>query len=497
MAHVKTSSSAHWKEPALVGGVSWAIQLLLMGPCLNGRFFCDDWQFLLADPCRMIGQAFLVPSPYDLYRPLQLLAIAASQCWLGPGTLPIHLLVALFHAVTCVIVWRVTQAWVGSRLAAWLAVAMLSVSQLSITAVAGNDTLSLVMGTWAGVLAFWLLSSGSRYSGILSLAALLIALLSKESSIGYSVGLICWGAWRAVDPRTRATGLLVSTGALALTVVYLLWRGHVTGWTPGLDPNPGFQFGPQVITHLAMLLLPMFLPSSTTWTFLTVQSGHRLLPALALLASIACWLVVLRSAALQVGTRRSGALLALSVSGLIAVLPLRRVSELYAYAALPGLAILFGVAVFGLMARHDRRRLLVGLAVVLWLAGQAFFASEKAVQMYANGESAAVLARGVRAAAATWPHGAKVVMVDDVDPRTQYSLFRMTGGRLLPPEEVARVAGRTDISAVFAPASCVVGADTAIVLLGYARGQVRSRTLASASADTLTLGAIKALALGP
>jgi hypothetical protein len=497
MAHVKAPSSTSWKEAALVWVVSWSVQLLLMGPCLNGRFFCDDWEFLLADPCRMIGQAFFVPSPYDLYRPLQLLAVAASQCWLGSGTLPIHLLVALFHAATCVIVWRITQAWVGSRLAAWLAVALLTVSQLSITAVAGNDTLSLVMGTGAGVLAFWLVSRGSSHSVVPSLAVLVIALLSKESSIGYSMGLIGWGVWRAADPRTRAAGVLTATGALVLTAVYLLWRGHVTGWTPGLDPNPGFQFGPQVVTHLAMLLLPVFLPSSTTWTFLTVQAGHRLLPALAVLASVACWLIVLRSAVRQVGARRSAALLALSVSGLIAVLPLRHVSELYAYAALPGLAILFGVAMFGLLARHDRRRLLIGLALVVWLAGQAFFAREKAGQMYANGESAAALARGLRTAAATWPHGSKVVMVDDVDPRAQYSLFRMAGVRLLPPEEVGRVVGRADISAVFAPASCVVGADTAVVLLGFARGQVRSRTLAPVSADTLTLGEFKALALGP
>lgn len=497
MARVKTPSTVIWKESALVGAVSWSVQLLLMGPCLNGRFFCDDWEFLLADPCRMLGQAFLVPSPYDLYRPLQLLAIAASQCWLGSGTLPIHLLTALFHAGTCVIAWRITHAWVDSRIAAWLAAAMLMVSQFSISAVAGNDTLSLVMGTWAGLLAFWFLSRGSRYSGILSLGALVIALFSKESSIGYSVALIGWGAWRATDPRTRATGLLISTGALVVTVAYLLWRGHVTGWIPGLDPNPGFQFGPPLVTHLAMLLTPVFLPASTTWTFLTVQSGHRLLPALALLASVACWLVLLRWVVLQVGMKRSGALLALSVSGLAAVLPLKRVSELYAYAALPGLAILFGVAIFGRMAGHDRRRLVTGLAVVAWLAGQAVFAREKAAQMYANGESATELARGVRTAAATWPRGSKIVMVDDVDPRTQYSLFVMAGARLLPPEEVGRVSGRADVSAVFAPASCVVGADTAIVLLGYVGGQVRSRTLAPTAADTLTLAEFKALALGP
>lgn len=484
---------ANWMESILVLLSAWATQLLILGPCLGGRFFADDWEFLLDDPCREVGRAFMVMSPYDLWRPLQLVAIAASQCWFGSGTQAVHLLVAFIHALTCTLVWRITrQRW--GRLAAWLAVAMLSVSQFSIPAVASNDTLSLVLGTCAGVVALWAMVSASQRAVWVALGSLGIALLSKESSIGYSLVLAGWGAWRALDPRTRATGLLVSVGAISMTVLYLVWRGHITGSIPGFQPDPRIHLGPQVFTHLGMLLVPVLLPCSTTRVFLELQQGNKLLPTLAVLFAVSSWLVLLRSAVIRIGVGGLLMLSVLSVSGLIAVLPLRHVSELYAYAALPGLSVLFGVATATGMASPGRRRILISVVVVGWLATQAALSHEKASQMYANGERAAELARNVLASASMWPHGAKVVMLDDVDARTQYSLFEMAGFRLLPPEELRRVTGRADINPALEPASSLVGADTAVVLLSSVRGRIESRVLPDSPAATLSLRQLRSLA---
>ncbi len=489
---VKANRRAKWLESIVVLLSAWATQLWILGPCLRGRFFADDWEFLLEDPCRELGQAFLVMSPYDLYRPLQLVAIAASQCWFGPGTQPVHLLAAFIHAVTCTFVWRIARERWG-RLAAGLAVAILSVSQFSIPTVASNDTLSLILGTCAGVLALWFMASASRYSAFVALGSLVIALLSKESSIGYSLVLIGWGAWRALNPRTRAAGLRLSIGATLLTAVYLVWRSHITGSIPGLQPDPRIHVGPQVLTHLGMLLVPVFLPCSTTWTFLNLQAGHWLLPALAIFVAAGIWLVLLRMAAIRMGVGPMSGLLALSVSGLVAVLPLRHVSEIYVYAVLPGLSILFGIAIARGLASRGRGRIPIGLLAVAWLATQAALSREKAGQMHANGERAAELAASVRTLAATWPRGAEVVMLDDVDPRTQYSLFRMAGFRLLPQEALARVTGRADIRPVFEPASCIPGGDTAVVLLSLARNKLDSRMLAAPSVDTLSLRQLRAL----
>lgn len=430
--------------------------LVVLGPVLTGPFFSDDFQFVLDDPTRHVLGSFGELHPYRLYRPLQLSIIALSQTLFGETTLPVRIVAMAVHLALIALILRAFGRLGLSLAAASAATLWLASSQLLPPAVGGNDTISLVLGTFFGSLAAWWLwpvpARGVRERRLgYALVAYTLALLSKESSLGY---LPVLAALLAVPPRESARrAVLVALALSGVTVGYLLLRQSLGAEGPRFGPDGNWTFGTNLLVNAVQLGITSLLSVSTVDVFTGVMRkewGVVLLAGAGLLALaiiVGAGLGPRRIFGLAIGT-------VLSLAVLAPVLPMRHVSELYAYALLPPAALLVGVGVGGAWSRGGTgRRAGLVLVLVLLVLGQADAARRKSRDMARNGHVAGPLLGQLIAVARHLPSGGTLILVEPEPARPQYSVYHMDGFRLTPPEEIVRLSGRKDLHVLQLPAN--------------------------------------------
>lgn len=443
---------------------AFLLSLVVLGPVLDGPFFCDDFHFALDDPPRHVLGSFGELHPYRLYRPLQLSIVALSQTIFGSTTLPVHVATLGVHLALVALVLRMAGSLGWSPIATTATVLWLSASQLLPPAVGGNDTISLVLGTALGSLAAWWLwpvpARGECPRRIpYALLAFALALLSKESSLGALPVLL---TLLAVPPREPARGTVPAAIALVgIAAGYLALRASLGADGPRFGPGGDWMAGVNVPVNAIQLIVAALLPMSTVDVFSAVvrQEWSTVLLAAAALLAVAVLLLA------GPGARRVPVLLgalAVSLAAVAPVLPMKHVSELYAYGLLPPVALALGAAVGGLWSRSGRLRR-IGLAGALagLLLLQADAAWRKSRDMAENGRRAGPLMARLIRAAMEQPHGGTLVLVEPVHARPQYSVFQMDGFRLTPPEEIVRLSGRSDLRVIHLPADAPLRAQPA------------------------------------
>lgn len=447
------------------------LTVLMILPVINGQLFCDDFNFRLDHPREAIVGSLVRLHPYRLYRPLELSVVALSQTLVGRDTWPVHLASIMVHLGLVALGLHACRRWRASGRVLVLFALLMSVSQLLPSAVGGNDTISLVMGTFFGCLALWCFwpaahRGGERHSTI-GLAALALSLLSKESSLGYvpvmaALSLVEWRpAARSLDgpgserpPAGHHAAVLtpegwIRIGAIGLvTTVYLLWRGHVGAEGPRFDGTGAWAVGLNIPANLAMLWSAALLPVSTIEVFTGAVERRWLWPATGVLLAGGFVAAVLRG----FGRSSVRALLPGGVAASITVSPVLfrgHVSELYAYALLPGVAMAGALAMDRLLA-EERRAVRIAVSVLLgvMLLSQAAGTIDKSRRMAANGAAAARQMEELLALARTMPTGGCLVLLDPPSVRPQYSVFCMDDFRLTPVEEVQRLSGRHDLRVI-------------------------------------------------
>lgn len=427
--------------------------LALIGPVLSGRFFADDWELYLPHPAPHILRSFLEPSPYDLYRPLQLSLIALSNTLFGPTTLPVHLLNLVCHVLVALLVTRVLRGMGAGHAAAGLGGGYVIVSQLACSAVGGNDTISLTMSVLFGSVSLWWMSGLGRppRPGV-SCVAFALALLSKESALGYLplLSALAWRTGRGLAVRPPWARLALIGAPTAITLLYLGWRSHVGASTPLFHADPRMQLGANIPRNLAQLGLAALVPVPTTWIYTGATLHRWLWPALGALSA------VLLATFLAVGVRSGigrGRAWVWGLAGLVSIaptLPLRHVSELYAYSLVPVLGVLFGLAAGSVVERADRlaRRLGACSLLVVVLGGNALSSRWDASAMNRNGEYSGRLLERILGRIRAMPHRSTLVLVDPKLDAPNYSEFQMKGfrGAALSPEQFFRLTGRRDVA---------------------------------------------------
>jgi hypothetical protein len=143
-----------------------------------------------------------------------------------------------------------------------------------------------------------------------------------------------------------------------------------------------------------------------------------------------------------------------------ALLPLRHVSELYAYAVLP----LVGVAIGFAAARPPNRtpaRVGCVLLLALLVGSNAVAARARAAGMDENGRRAATLLADLAERLRNLPANATVALVDPKRDRPNYSVFRVRGFLLVSDSVIARTAHRPDLRIVRVAAGEPLPADAA------------------------------------
>jgi len=447
---------ARRSESALLAACALAFALLglaLLGPVLDGGFFADDWELWLAAPREYLARAFFETRPYENYRPLQGLLVALSQTLFGRTTLPTHLVNLALHVALAVLVTRAVLGVGVSRTGAVLAGLYVCVSQLAASAVGGNDTMSLTLGTLAGSAAlFWLAPfPGVRARPGAAAAAFAVSLFAKESSLGYLpiLALLMWLHFRA-EPNGARKAVTWTLVLAAVAVGYLALRAQAGGTLPDVASGEQMQVGTNVLRNLALLSVASVIPLPTTQVFLGAAAREWAWPIAGGLSAVAvvaflCW-----------GSVRAGklpwlaAFCAAAICVLGPVLLLHHVSELYAYAVLPFVALAFGWSAGALLTRDgSRARRVTAAAVVAFaLSANAWAQHQDARGMAESGGAAGALMTQLLDRLRSLPADSVAVLVDPPGLPPNYSVFRVTGflGVWLTKRQVREMTGRDDVS---------------------------------------------------
>ena len=210
-------------------------------------------------------------------------------------------------------------------------------------------------------------------------------------------------------------------------------------WMLGRTDAPSLSFGElryqlklgaNIPANFALLALAVLLPGSNVWFVEAYRAGDMGPVALMIAGAVtlAAWTVV----GIVFSTRRLRGFAWLACAMLVIgpLLPLNHVSELYAYAAMPMLALAFGIAAEGWQERARgivRPAWVAFLIVLAVLHGVAI--ADKARLMKRNGSEATRLMARVEPWVAQVPdHGALRLVHPDSLARG-YSVYRLDGFR--------------------------------------------------------------------
>ncbi len=418
------------KRGALQLAAAVALVLVLYGPGLNGQRYGDDLGFLAPASVHHPFFHFVGPHPHHpWYRPIEATVITLAQQTVGYATWPVHGLVFWLHALLALGVARAVLKLGFSGPQAAVAAAFLIVCQTAVLAVEGNDTVSQVLGALAGNAALWWFYQLLRRDGAAPpgregsacVVCLAVALWSKESSVGYLVGLTLLALMVRPGPgRVRRRALACWLSAAVLTAAYLLVRRQITAFGPSFgEGGYNLHLGLNVPLNAAGLLAVALLPISTV-TMYDWATAHWW-PGLAA-AGLATLLVLV---VVVVGWWRNGrarlgfGLLVMAVCGLLPTILLNHVSELYAYGALPALSILVGV---GLGRELGRARPVATTLMVVFLLVHAAGTQQKVALMVDNGRRATALIEQLRPLARELPPQGRLALFSPPRQRI-YSAF--------------------------------------------------------------------------
>lgn len=441
---------------------------LIYAPALTGWYYLDDFEFMFARPGEHWWQAFFKPNPWvpAYYRPLEASLLSLQQLLVGDQTWPCHLLQWIMHILVAAITYTACRDIGGRRVQAWLAALFVAVAQVAAQAVAGVDTISQVGATLGTLAAAWAmfrttacLQQPPRLSSgwyILALAGMTFGLLMKETAAAALLILIIMIGIAVLRPgsagsRASRAGTLVKTSLPILGVFGLYWLAR-SAIVVGTSQEGRYGLSPRhMLRNLVELFGATFLVTSPH-RLLLWWHGNRIMLAVAMLASVVLVLAVLA------GLRRNrlvgtALLVGAALCAIAPVAMLMHVSELYAYGALPFLAILIGLALGSSINGRTARLRYAFTGMILLL--QAVSARDKVQLMARNGAAARTLFDQTRRIVARAPADARVWLIQPENRTPEYSVLLVHGFRLIwsATKVIPERAGRPDVQLQLMPSN--------------------------------------------
>ena len=431
-----TTASRRW---ALGIALFWVVvAVCLYSTGLNGAYYGDDYLFAAARPVANPLRHFVDTSLLSgWYRPIEAVILTSIQSAWQLDPRPVHALALFFHLVAIVLVTGAMRGQGGSRIAVAAAGGVMAISQANAMAVLSIDTLSQLMSTLAGfgaVLIAGRTSPGQPFGRrVLTAVLLLLALFSKESGFAWLPALLGTIALRRdAPPGTRARDKALDVVALLAVTALFFWMRSRTD-APSLsfgNLRYQMQIGSNIPANLGLLALAALLPGSNVWFVDAYRAGHTATVALMIAGAVAlaAWTVL----GIAFSTRRLRGFAWLACAALVVgpLLPLNHVSELYAYAAMPLLALAFGIAAEGWQerARGIARPAWVAFVVALAVSHGAAIV-DKAGLMKRNGIEATRLMARVEPWVARVPERGELRLVQPDSLARRYSVYRLNGFR--------------------------------------------------------------------
>jgi hypothetical protein len=443
------------REQAVVSLVAFLLIVAastIYWPALRTPYFGDNLMCIFPGWPLDLG-FFLTHHGYDAhsFRPLQNLMLAAIQSRFGWETWPIHSIEFLLHICLCGLIF-VAARWLGftmTQAGVATAFAMLwQFAAMAIVALSVADVGSALFG-FASVLVLGSAcqaARGDRRAVLVgaSVFCYVIAAFFKETSAGYlAVIILCLVFWqRGSGPMRAARVAALVAPYIAVEAVYFALRIQ----TVALRPRDVYVFGANLVRNVGLILVSAVTQVSSVTVATAVHRKNILvLLAVAVLSAL--------TVALAIGgirkcgrSRLAGFLPVLAFVVLGPVIPLRHVSELYMYAAMPFLALLYGLAM-GTLVEDRRWRMPVGAFIALSLALNAHAANSKARMVDANARRAMAMIDAIRRALPEVPQGGKILLSES-PPDYEYSIFVVHGADVLKvgAQRLGPLLGRPDVA---------------------------------------------------
>lgn len=445
-----------WPLLLLAGG------FLIYASSMTIWYVGDDFQYFWAEPSRHLVRYFVEPNPnHGFYRPVNTMINAATQVLFGWSTWPIHLINILFHALLAWTLFRFMRREGFGDGAAMIGSGFLLASQVGAAAVLQTDTFSQIAGTCFGVWSLLLMHRAYNPASerrlllyLASLGSMALSLASKETSVAYlpMIALILW-----LRPASSFTARLFACMRDALPfvllgILYLWWRWAIGLSQPGGEEGTyAYVFGTNILRNLVQLVVALTTPLSTVRGFDAIVDRD---PVMLALLAIGCGGLIMSTLYGLLRAKNVPSLL--RVVGLMAILaflpvyPLHHVGELYAYNALPFVAVIIGAGLGEVYRRAWRLRWTALVAVIgaaLYLAANILAIHEKGEMLREEGERARRMIGAITPVIRSLPDGAELILLNPPGAPPDYSVYRQKGFDVFEwgTHVFEVVTGRTDV----------------------------------------------------
>lgn len=450
----------------VVAGFAAAFSLILAGlivywPSLRVPYFGDDLRYMFQGWPLRLGY-FFTHRDYDPhgFRPLQNIILAVIQDRVGLWvTWPIHVITVFLHVCLCGLVYAGARRLKLSTVQCSVAAVFAMLWQFSASAVIGISRFSQLESTlFGGASLFTLLWArqslpGIRRNGLWAASVLCysMATFSKETSGGFLLVVFLYLVWTEYgsSPRWLARTAILAAPYVLAEALYFALRMR----TGAFQPSDVYSLGSNIVRNLGLIVVSAVTPVSSVITFTAVRQRDLLVLFVVMALDVLTAALVIAGVAKSVRKHLAGLLLILAIVSLAPVIPLRKVSELYMYAAMPFLAVVFGLALGALL--EDRRwRTPVAVFLVFWVALNAHAVYTKSVMVDSNGRQAMAMLEVIRRVLPEVPQNGRILL-KYAPAASDYSIFLVGGFGVLAVGTgfIGPLLGRADVEVKLVPAA--------------------------------------------
>ena len=411
------------------------LSIFLYYPSLNTFFYGDDYchiKNLNLSFENLLG--YFIGKNTIFLRPFESIYLHIVQHFYGLETWPVQLFNTVIHGISAWLIFIVAKKWLKIKpISAFISGMFYVSSGIAVMAIVSNDTTSQVLSGFFGILFFFQLIVFYENKRILSYILLgvifILAMLSKETSAGLIVIAFIF-SFTHTDNKCIKTRLISSIKftlpLLILLTIYLLYRNSVVETKILIgESRYSISFGLNSVKSLIIYIISSYtiIPSTFLIKLWYIKKYSYFYTAIigTLILYLYSGFILFKNQSVKQGL----IILSLSIGTGFPVILLGHISELYAYNALPFVAIYWGY-IFSLVIKYPvslKINFVKYFFIIILLAINILSALEKEMLMKYNGDRSKVFYYQIMKAIEKIPPNGNLEILSSAHQIFSYSVF--------------------------------------------------------------------------
>ncbi|MCC6865648.1 MAG: glycosyltransferase family 39 protein [Ignavibacteria bacterium] len=421
------------------------IGFIIYSPGIDAPRYGDDYTIVPENSNAVFEKIWT--STYQrlmFYRPIEDTITTLFIFNFGWNTLPTHILFILLHSSFSVFLFYVMLKLKFSKLSALIAALYMLLSQVSVTAVGGNDTLGQLITSFLTFLNLWIIYRSIETAGdakfinykyyAFSVFIFAVCLLTKETSATFIPLLFMLLLVKIPIFKNRTFNdvkkiILMLIPYLIIFAIFFLIRSKIVTYKPGIGTGVyDFNIGINIPKNIGMLIFSLLLPFSSVRVFEAVHFRDLkiLLPVLAVTAVFA--LVLLWGIWRGRKIKEVLVLGCFMIAGFFPPAILNHVNEQYTYYSLPFFILIIALA-SEYYINNNRRSIKTVFFVfaAILLVMNAFSVMDKTRMIGELGWRAKGMTDQIEKFLPQVSHNGSLVLVNPKTDELRYSAFKQPG----------------------------------------------------------------------